>query len=199
MVVIGLVGGIASGKTTVAEQLRSLGAEVLVADKIGHEVLRDRQVQDRLRERWGEAVFDRDGQVDRAAVARIVFAPPPEGPRQLAFLEQITHPQIARRVRERLAELAVRSDLKAVVLDAPLLLKVGWGETCDKLVFVEATRSLRLQRARERGWSEADFAAREAAQESLDEKRNCADWVIDNSFSPSDTFRQVQRFWRSLD
>jgi dephospho-CoA kinase len=198
VLVVGLLGGIASGKTTVAEQFGRLGAEVIQADRIGHDVLRDAAVRDALRERWGDEVLDEHGRVDRRRVARIVFAPPPRGPRELAYLEQLTHPRIARRVRRRIASLSRRPDLRVIVLDAPVLHEAGWEAYCDKLVYVAATRRCRLRRARGRGWSEADFAAREAAQKSLHEKRKLADWVIDNSKSPEDTFRQVQQFWRSL-
>jgi dephospho-CoA kinase len=198
VVIIGIVGGIASGKTIVAECFQRLGAEVIEADRLGHEVLDEPEVRAALRARWGDAVFTGDGRVDRKAVARIVFGPPPQGPAELAFLEELTHPRIGCRMRQRLAELASRPELRAVVLDAPVLLEAGWDEFCDKIVFVEAPRRIRLQRARQRGWTEAEFAAREAVQKSLDEKRNCADWVIDNSLSPPEAFRQVQQFWHSL-
>jgi dephospho-CoA kinase len=85
-----------------------------------------------------------------------------------------------------------------VIVDAPLLLESGWGDRCDKIIFVEAPYEVRLSRARERGWSEADFAAREAAQKPLDWKRRLADVVIDNSGSAESTRQQVERFWRTL-
>lgn len=198
MQVIGVVGGIASGKSAVAEHFRRLGAEVLSADWIGHEVLREAAVQRAIRERWGEAAFDPHGRVDRGSLAQIVFAPPPEGPRERLYLEQITHPRIGKRLQERIAELAQGNGPKAVVLDAAVLFEAGWDALCEKIVFVEAPRSQRQQRALLRGWSEAEFSAREAAQESLDAKRQRADWVIDNSGSPENTFSQVQQIWRSL-
>lgn len=198
MQVIGVVGGIASGKSAVAEHFRRLGAEVLSADRIGHEVLREAEVQRAIRERWGEAAFDPHGRVDRGSLARIVFAPPPEGPRERLYLEQITHPRIGKRLQQRIAELAQGNGPKAVVLDAAVLFEAGWDALCEKIVFVEAPRSQRQQRALHRGWSEAEFSAREAAQESLDDKRQRADWVIDNSGPPENTFSQVQQIWRSL-
>ena len=84
------------------------------------------------------------------------------------------------------------------MLDAPLLLEAGWDRLCDALVFVEVPRELRLSRALARGWSEEEFAAREVAQESLDLKRSRADAIIDNSGSPEETRRQVERSWRCL-
>ena len=195
MQVIGIVGGIASGKSAVAEHFRRLGAEIVQADLMGHEVLREAELKRAIRDRWGEAVFDANGNVDRASVASIVFAPPPKGPNELACLEQITHPRIGTKLREHIAELSRRDGLKAVVLDAAVLFEAGWDVFCDKIVFVEAPRRQRRQRALQRGWSEAEFSAREAAQESLDDKRKRADWVISNSGSSEDTFAQVRQIW----
>ena len=86
----------------------------------------------------------------------------------------------------------------AAALDAPLLLEAGWDRLCDTLVFVDAPRGLRLARARKRGWSEADFARREAAQQSLEAKRGRADLVVDNSGPLDATRAQVERLWHSL-
>ena len=198
MKIIGILGGVASGKSLVADQFRRLGAEVLNADQIGHEVLREPEVIEQLRTRWGAGVIDQHGQINRRAVAKIVFAPPPDGPTQLAFLEQITHPRIGARLAAKLKELSQRNDLTAVVLDAPVMLKAGWDKFCDRIVFVDAPVKLRHERACNRGWMEADFAAREDAQETLDKKRKAADVVIDNTSSPEKTFSRVQEIWRSL-
>ena len=197
MQLIGLVGGIASGKSLVAQQFHSLGAEVLDADRVGHEVLRLPEISRAIRGHFGEQVFDATGQVDRKALGRIVFGPPPDGPRQLALLESITHPEIRRRLRIQVEELAERG-MPLVVLDAPVLLKAGWDQMCDALVFVDSPRDLRLSRAIERGWTPQEFAAREAAQESVEEKRRRAEFVVDNSADLGYTLGQVERLWRLL-
>src|SRR6185437_13418712 len=108
MKLIGLLGGVASGKSTVAELFRQLGAEVLDADRVGHEVLRMPAVRAAVGGRWGKDVIGPDGEVDRPALAKIVFAPPPAGPRQLAELERITHPEIRRRLKTEVDEMARR-------------------------------------------------------------------------------------------
>lgn len=198
MVVVGLVGGVASGKSTVADELAQLGAEVIRADRIGHEVLQEPDVKQALRDRWGETVLDGQGEIDRSAVAARVFAPPPDGPEQRAYLEQITHPRIHAHVRRLLDRLAQRRQTTVVVLDAPVLLEAGWDALCDRIIFVEATDDLRRQRARQRGWTDNQLAAREAAQLPLSHKRARADWVIDNSGSRQATARQVQAIWREL-
>jgi dephospho-CoA kinase len=199
LVVIGIVGGVASGKSLVADCLRQLGATVLDADAAGHQVLRQAEVIAQLRQRWGGRILDDQGQVCRAAVAGIVFGPQPSAAQELASLERITHPRIGALLRQQIDHLRAAGTEPAMVLDAPVMIKAGWVRLCDRVLFVQAPRELRLQRARQRGWSEADFDAREAAQESLEVKRNHADWVIDNSGSPVETMEQVRRFWQSLD
>ena len=197
MKVIGLLGGIASGKSMVAEQLAACGAKVLNADEIAHQVLRRADVEAAARRRWGDAVFGPDGHIDRAALAKIVFAPPPEGPRHRAYLEQLTHAEIVRIIMEELAALA-GSSVEAAVIDAALLVEVGLDKICDTLIFVEAPDAVRFERAAARGWRKEDFAAREDAQESLDSKRNRADLIIDNSGPPEQTQAQVRRLWPAL-
>lgn len=197
MQVIGLLGGVASGKSLVARQLGELGAGILDADGAGHQVLLEPEVEASVRARWGAGVFGPEGRVSRAALARIVFAPPPDGPRELAALEAISHPRIGALLSEQIARLATQGT-PAVVLDAPVMLKAGWDRYCDCLVFVDSPRGQRLARAQSRGWTEADFAAREAAQENVDEKRSRAQFVIDNSGSPEDTRRQVAKLWNRL-
>ena len=198
MQVIGILGGVASGKSLVARQLEKLGAVVLDADALGHEVLRRPEVTVAIRDRWGERVIAEGGQIDRSAVARIVFADSAEGRRELEFLEELTHPKIGELLRRRLDELAMAGQAPAAVLDAPVMLKAGWDGHCDRIVFVDAPREVRLARARGRGWNEEVFSAREAAQESLDAKRERADVVIDNSSSTELTQAQIEHLWQSL-
>ena len=180
MKLIGLLGGVASGKSTVADLFRQRGAAVLDADAAGHEVLKLPAVRAAIGGRWGQAVIRPDGEIDRHSLAQIVFAPPPDGPRQLAELERITHPEIRKRLLTQANELA-RNGTKMAVLDAPVMLKAGWDKMCDALVFVDCPRDQRLARATKRGWSEAEFNRREAAQESCDQKRRLANFVLDNS------------------
>ena len=132
MVVIGITGGIASGKSLVAQQLGQFGAVVLDADRVGHEVLREPPVRAALMARWGTGILDAAGEIRRRVVAEKVFAPPPDGPRELAFLEHWTHPRITERIGQQLQELRRQGDIRAVVLDAPVLYKAGWDAYCDR-------------------------------------------------------------------
>jgi dephospho-CoA kinase len=197
MKIIGLIGGVASGKSLVAEQFRRLGAEVLDADRVGHDVLRLPDVRDAIRKHFGDNVFGADGEVDRKALGSIVFAPPPSGPDELAVLEQLTHPEIRRRLRLKVDQLAANGVI-ATVLDAPVMLKTGWDKFCDVVIYIDAPDEIRRRRAQSRRWTREEFQAREAAQESLDSKRQRADFVVDNSDSEEYTQQQIERIWRSL-
>ncbi len=194
---IGILGGIASGKTLIARQLERHGAAVISADALAHEVLKYDEVKRAARARWGDGVFSPEGEIDRAALARIVFATTPEAAVERKYLEQLTHPEVGRLALARVAQLVAEQSATAVVLDVPLMLEAGWDKFCDKLVFVDAPRAQRLDRARARGWTEEEFDRREAAQQSLETKRASADVVIDNSGSPAAAQTQVDRFWQT--
>jgi dephospho-CoA kinase len=196
--VVGLLGGVASGKSLVARLLAEQGACVLDGDTAGHAVLRLPEVVQAIAQRWGRDVLDADGQVRREALAAIVFAPPPDGPRELRHLEELTHPRIERRLKDEAAAAARTGRVRALVLDAAVMLKSGWHAVCDAIVLVDVPRELRQQRAAERGWDAAQFAAREAAQEPIEEKRRFATHTIDNSGPPDATRAQVQAFWNSF-
>lgn len=197
MLVLGLIGGVASGKTLVAHCLQRLGAVVIDADRLGHEVLREPEVARELQQRWGTRILGAAGEIDRAAVAQIVFAASPEGPRELAYLESCTHGRIRAKLEACLAQWRAGGQAPAVVLDAALLLRAGWDKYCDRILFVAADAAARATRAQRRGWTASQWQARESAQESLDAKRERADWVVDNSGSPEETFAQVKAIWQA--
>lgn len=190
---IGLVGGIASGKSLVAEQMRSLGAGVLDADMAGHEVLREPEVIAALHRRWGDGIIGLDGSVNRSVIAKIVFSAGNQEEKR--FLESVTHPRIAARLQEQIARHHAAGS-RVLILDAALLFEAGWDKKCDMIVFVSAPREVRLARARLRGWSERDLLAREATQLPLDEKRSRSGFVIDNSGLAEQTRQQVGEWWR---
>jgi dephospho-CoA kinase len=195
MKTIGLIGGVASGKSLVAKMLVEFGAGLLDADRTGHAVLaEDADVLAALRQRWDEAVFA-DGQIDRSAVAKRVFADTAAGAADLRFLEDLLHPRIRRRLNKLRDQFAAEGK-PAVVLDAPLLLEAGWGPLCDFILMVDVPRELRLERARGRGWTDAEFSRREAAQWPADEKRRLADTVISNDGTEAELREAVRDFWQ---
>lgn len=183
--VIGLLGGVAAGKSTVAGILAEHGFEVLDADALARAAVEREDVARRIRERFGAGVLDAEGRIDRGRLAEIVFA----DPNARADLEAIVHPVVRRGLEDRLA--AARSAGRSVVLDVPLLLESGLAERCDALWFVDADQETRRRRARVRGWSEGELERREAHQKALSVKRNRADATIHNDRSIQDTRRQV--------
>ena len=196
MIVIGVVGGIASGKSFVTEQLQSHGAVILDADRIGHEVLLRESVKQALREEWGDAVFDSAGEVDRKQLAKIVFDP--TEPERLEKLERITHPLIAAQLQQEIDRLANSEGVNVLVLDAPVMVKAGWHVLCDLIVFVEASLEQRLARVVERGWSAEMLHNREAMQAGIDKKRQISKHVIDNNGTLEDAINQVRELWDGI-
>ncbi|MEQ8847612.1 dephospho-CoA kinase [Botrimarina sp.] len=194
MIVFGLTGGIASGKSYVAALFGELGAVVLDADRYAHTVLAEPEVVSTLRNRWGDAVVDSAGAVVKSELARRVFGPHAEAAAERAFLESVVHPRVRQRLESALAE-AEAAGAAAAVLDIPLLVEAGWAERCDAVCFVDTPRPVRLERARRRGWSDAEFARREAAQTDLDAKRLGADAVVPGD-DPRGARRAVQEIWR---
>lgn len=172
--VIGIAGGIGSGKSTVARAFEQLGCLVLDSDAEAKRALERTEVRDELVRWWGPGVLDADGGIDRRRVAQIVFADAAERRR----LEGLIHPLVKKTRREAIAMATGRP---GVVIDAPLLFEAGLEGECDEVVFVEASRAVRLARVlRSRGWDEAEFDRREAAQMPLDEKRRRCRFVIEN-------------------
>lgn len=198
MIVIGLIGGVASGKSFAADCFEQLGAVRLDGDVAGHRVLEEPEVMDQARQRWGEAIFDVQGRIDRSRLARIVFGPSPEAVEELAFLESLSHPRIGNFLRNQLDQLRAQGKVQVAVVDAAMLLKAGWDDFCDKIVFVDCPEPLRRQRALARGWDEQQLSRREQSQQTLEQKRSRADYVIENSGTLEGFRQQIMHFWDSL-
>jgi dephospho-CoA kinase len=183
--VLGLVGGVGSGKSFVAAGLAARRrVAVIAADPIGHDVLKGPEVKARLRRAFGPEVFTPEGEIDRPKLGALVFGDEPETQVRRKQLEDITHPEITREVQRQIANLRGQPGLEAIVIDAALLLEAGWRRLCDRVVFVESRESDRQQRvALARGWSPGELARREASQWSLERKRAACDGVVTNSGS----------------
>ncbi len=193
MIITGIIGGIASGKSIVSETLRLHGASVLDADRIGHQVLLTDDVKQQVRARWGDRVFGDDGEIHRRQLAEIVFNP--DCPDELQELEKITHPLIGQRIREQIDRAKTDNRCPMLVLDAPVMIKAGWHRKCDLLLFVDCPRERRLEYARHRGWDEKTFDQREACQTPVETKRSLATHVINNRGTLAELRRQVHDFW----
>lgn len=187
--IIGLAGGMGSGKTHVAAMLREMGCFVIDSDAHVREAYRTPAVLDQLRQWWGPEAFMEDGSINRSAIARRVFASPDERVR----LEGLIHP-LVRQYRDReMARAAVDGNALAFVWDTPLLFEAGLYQDCDTIWFIEADPALRLRRLSEsRGWEEAELVRREKFQWPLDKKRNLSDYVLKNTAGAEDLRGQVR-------
>jgi len=191
--VIGLVGGIGAGKSAAAACFAQLGAAVIDADALGHQVLHEPAVRAELVARWGPEALGPDGRVDRQAVGAIVFP----DPSQLAFLESLTHPRISDLIRRGI-EAARAKGAPAAVLDAAVLVEAGWDRYCTHLVYVHAPAAQRARRVRQRGWDEAAWRGRENSQISLDKKAARCNYRLKNSSSLSRLREQVRRVFHQI-
>lgn len=178
--VVGLLGGIGAGKSTVAQFLVERGAAEIDSDRLNTEELAQPDVVQTLVGWWGKDILEGSGEVDRKAVASRVFG----SDAQRRKLEAFLHPRIGRRRARLLARYQQDPDCRLIVLNSPLLLETGLDRLCDTLVFVACDRQLRLERVRRtRGWSSQELDRREKLQKPLDWKRDRADHVLENSTS----------------
>jgi dephospho-CoA kinase len=194
VLLVGLTGGIGSGKSTVARLLERRGAVVIDADHLAREaVAKGTPAFDRVAQVFGTRVVGPDGDLDRAALAADVFADPV----LRANLEAIVHPEVARLFEERLEEY--RGTDRVVVYVTPLLVELGLAPAFDVVVVVTASPHLRVSRvASDRGLSPEDVKARMAAQASDDQRMEVADVLIDNDGRLAELEPQVDRLWRDL-
>jgi dephospho-CoA kinase len=194
MRLIGVTGGIATGKTTVDRMLAAHGATVIDADELAREVVRPGEpALEEVATRFGSDVIRPDGSLDRTRLGRLVFADS-EARRDL---ERITHPRIMELMRERIAA-ALAAPAPLVAVDIPLLFEKQREGMFEGVLLVYAPRDVQLRRLRERnGLDQAAALQRLAAQLPIDEKRERATWIIDNSEGLDATARAVDLWWEA--
>ncbi|HEU4394693.1 MAG TPA: dephospho-CoA kinase [Planctomycetota bacterium] len=191
-IVFGVTGLPAAGKSAVAAEFRGLGAEVADADRLVGEALDRPRIARGVIRILGPAVRGPGGRLDRAAAAARAFGPDPA---PLRRLEAIVHPIVRRGLRDAVAG-ARRRRAPAVVLDVPLLFERGVDRMCDFTVFVRAARTVRLARARRRGWTAAELRRRESHQMPAAERRRRADFTVDGGGTRKAMRDQVRALWR---
>jgi len=199
MYLVGLTGGIGSGKSTVAARFAELGAEVIDADLIAREVVQPGEpALAVLAERFGADILRADGSLDRGALAARAFS----GEASRADLDRITHPHIAARIAARIAELGARDGAAPddlIVVDHPLLVETNQTGRFDAVVVVVSDEQIRLDRlVAERGMDEQDVRARMRAQVDDDRRRRVADHVIVNEGSVEGLHQQVDAVHAAL-
>ena len=195
-IVIGVVGGIASGKSEVTRVLSAMNATVISADEIAHRVLLEPDVIKALVGIFGDGILneqlspsDQSRSINRKALGSMVFG---DSDNRLAMrrrLEAIVHPRIRQIAREELATQLLDTSHPLIVLDAPLLIEGGWLPYCTHVLFVDSPDGMRRQRAIERGWTAQEWQDRESAQLSFLDKRKVATDILVND----GTLRQLQQ------
>jgi len=192
MRLIGLTGGIGTGKSTVARMLAARGAAVVDADLLAREVVEPgTPALAEIAAEFGPGVLQADGSLDRAALGALVFGDEARRER----LNAITHPRVGALMQERVAA-ALHSDAPLVVVDIPLLFEGARQGMFEGVLLVWVPPAVQLARLVERdGWSEDEARARLAAQMPIDDKRALATWVIDNSGTVAQTEAQVDAWW----
>ncbi len=196
MFIIGLTGGIASGKSTVAKMLVEKGACLIDADRLAREVVEPGRPAWRDIVEWlGDAILLPDRNLDRARLAEIVF----NDRSKLEKLNRIVHPRVGERFGALTEEIKKRDPDAVVVYDIPLLIEAGMQKIVDLVLLVYVTPEIQASRLQQRdGISRAAAEARIKAQKPLEEKKELADVIIDNSGAEAETARQVDRFWQNL-
>lgn len=192
MRLIGLTGGIATGKSTVAAVLQRLGATVIDSDQLAREVVEPgRPAYDAVVRRFGEDMLNADRTLDRAKLGALVF----DDADARRDLERITHARIGELMQQRIADAFAR-DAPVVVVDIPLLYEASREDMFEGVLLVYAPRDVQIRRMRERnGYSADEAEKRLQAQLPIDEKRDRATWVIDNSAGAASTEEQVRHWW----
>ena len=194
--IIGILGGVGSGKSTVAAEFAKLGCAVINADKIAHGLLEKNIVKKKMVARFGRGILDSNGKINRRKLAGVAFA----GAKNLKALNRIIHPLVLQQAREFIKKAKGQKWVKAVVLDMPLLTEVGWAKRCDKLIFVKCRRKIRAERAKKAGILNLEkLKFREKFQISLYKKRAIADNTIDNNSGLSVLARQVADIFSMYD
>ena len=192
---VGLTGGIATGKSTVSELFRALGCVVIDADVLAREVVEPGEpAYAAIVAEFGPGILQPDGTLDRRKLGAIVFAEPEKRKR----LEAITHPRIRERFAQRLQELVAREFAGIVIFDAPVMIESGNYRTMDRLVVVVTDAATQRARALERDGDREEIERRIASQMPLAEKARLADYVIDNSGGREATIAEVRRVHAAL-
>ena len=193
--IIGIAGGIGSGKTFIARLFGELQCFVIHADDQVRQAYDDPSIRSELRQWWGLRVFKADGSVDRQCIAKRIFNDTAERER----LEKLLHPWIAVQRDQLMEKYAADPEVRAFIWDTPLLFEAGLDHECDAVVFVDAPRELRIHRVTTtRGWSEADIDGREKLQYGLDKKRNASHYVLVNTADVAACRSQVREIFSRI-
>ena len=197
MLMVGLTGGIVSGKSTVSEMFRQLGAQVIDADQIAHTIVSPgEKAWHSIVEYFGKEILIKNQQINRKKLAKIVFA----DKKKLEMLNSITHPEILAVINRRICQLKSNYNQDLIcIIDAPLLFEANLAGRMDKIIVVFISQEEQTKRLLLRdNFTEEEALRRIQSQIPLTSKLSWADYVIDNSFSREQTKKQVEQVWEKL-
>ncbi len=195
MLILGVTGGIASGKSLVTGELAKLGEQDIDADAIAHQMLEDAQVRREIMDVFGSWIFNDNGSIDRQALGEIIFSDKYLRVR----LNSIIHPRVIKEIEKRIDLLRQTNPQVTVVLDVPLLIESGLHRMADKLIVVSAEENIQIQRLIQRnGLTHEQAVNRTRAQMPMREKVKLADYVIDNNGTPAETANKVKQIYWEL-
>jgi dephospho-CoA kinase len=203
--VIGILGGMCAGKSTAAKEFGKLGCAVIDADEIAHKLLDDKTIKAKIVHLFGKGILDDQGKINRSELANVVFndagkpASASAAAGKLSLLTGVLHPKVLARVEELINQFNSQSNVKAIALDMPLLMEVGWKKRCDYTIFVDCNPQKRLERAQKTGFFDAEaLKIRENLQISLDKKERIADNIVDNNSDLSGLSKQIACVFSSI-
>lgn len=196
MKIIGLTGGIASGKSTVSRALRELGAIIIDADEVAHAIIEPgKPAWKDIVEHFGLGVLNPDQTIDREKLGAIVF----NNPERLQVLNQITHPRVGEQFKQIITTLRAEKSDAVLFIEVPLLYETHMERICDEVWVVWVDEETQIQRLMKRdGLSREDALKRIDAQMSLDEKARRADFVIDNRYSIEETIASATKYYNNI-
>jgi dephospho-CoA kinase len=196
MLIVGLTGGVASGKTAVSRILKEEGAYIINADQIARElVLPHKPAWSELIRAFGQEILQEDGSIQRKKLADKVFA----DPKQRKFLNQILHPRIKEEMDRRAKEIGEKDPEAIVVIDAPLIIELGDHREMDKLIVVTSTQPQQIERLKDRDGTNPEEALRiVSSQMPLKEKLKFADYVIRNEGSMEEMKKRAKEVYQEL-
>ena len=196
MLIVGLTGGVASGKTTVSEVLREEGATLIDADQIARELVQPQTpAWQELVRAFGNEILDQGGSIHRQKLASLIFS----NPRQRSLLNRILHPRIKEEIGRRLKGIRETDPQAIVVIDSPLLIETGRHRDMDKVIVVVCTEAQQIERLKRRNQlSEEQARAMLSSQMSLKEKTTMADYVIGNEGTPEETRQKARNVFKEL-
>ncbi|MFH1614113.1 MAG: dephospho-CoA kinase [Planctomycetota bacterium] len=192
---IGIVGGICSGKSIVAAEFAKLGCAIIDADRIVRDLYLTDAVRQQLLSIFGRDVLDQAGQIDHRKLSKRIF----KNSKNVQKINSIVHPLVLSRAEALIETYNIQDNIVAIVLDIPLLLEVGWQNRCDKIVFVSCDEEKRLERSGKKGQiTPESLKIRENFQISLDKKTKIAHYIVDNNSDLSTLAGQVSNVFSRI-